>query len=196
MRCFFKACSQYQSCKKEHGYPIKVNLYYTIIQLTFPMNPIPPLIKFLLFCIQEVLISLSILAVVGLLDPVYSLQRYMKSIYTKEQTIFRLIAMRFRYNVDDWSKSNMIALGVWKFYFEIQVYTAFAFVSFLICFKLNEIGNGFGTFLKEKLGPTFELVQANFILKLNIISIEQAVKVLYEPDPSSAFKDQGILQIN
>jgi hypothetical protein len=39
MRCFFEACSQYQPCKKENVYPIKVNLYYTKMQLTFPMNP-------------------------------------------------------------------------------------------------------------------------------------------------------------
>jgi hypothetical protein len=149
------------------------------------MNPSSALLlETISFCIQEVSISLSILAVAGLLDPVYSLQRYMKSMYTKEQTVIRLTAKRFFYNVDDWSTSNMIALGVWKFYFEIQVYTAFAVVPFLICFTLNEIGNGFGTFLKEKPGSSFELVQANFALKLNIGSIEQAVNFLHEPGPS------------
>jgi hypothetical protein len=134
------------------------------------MNPSSALLlEIISFCIQEVLISLSILAVAGLLDPVYSLQRYMKSINTKEQTAFRLTAKRFFYDVDDWSKPNMIALGVWKFYFEMLVYFATIVVPFLICYTLNEIGGGFRAFLQEKPGPPLELVQANFVLKSQIV---------------------------
>jgi hypothetical protein len=82
--------------------------------------------------------------------------------------VFRLTAKRFFYNVNDWSNPNIIALGIWKFYFEILGYNAFIVLPFFICFTLNEIGDGFGTFLQEKPGPTFELVQANFVLKLRI----------------------------
>jgi UDP-N-acetylmuramyl pentapeptide phosphotransferase/UDP-N-acetylglucosamine-1-phosphate transferase len=125
------------------------------------MNPNSALLllEMISFCIQEVLISLSILAVAGLLDPVYSLQRYMKSINTKEQTAFKLTAKRFFYNVDDWSKPNMIALGVWKLYFEMLVYFATIVLPFLICYTLNEIGDGFKAFLQEKPGPPLELVR-------------------------------------
>jgi hypothetical protein len=134
-------------------------------------------LKFFNFCIQEVFISLSILAVAGLLDPVYSLQIYIYSIYTKEQKIFRHTAKRFFYNVDDWSELNMIALGVFKLYFETLGHVAFIVVPFLICYTLNQIGDGFATFLQEKTGPSFELVQTIFGLKSKISgSNEQAVK--------------------
>jgi hypothetical protein len=71
----------------------------------------------------------------------------------------------------------MIALGVFKLYFETLGHVAFIVLPFLICYTLNQIGDGFATFLQEKQGPSFELVQTIFGLKSKISgSNKQAVK--------------------
>jgi hypothetical protein len=70
----------------------------------------------------------------------------------------------------------MIALGVFKLYFQTLGHVAFIVVPFLICYTLNQIGYGFGTFLQENPGPSFELVRTIFGLMLKISeSNEQAV---------------------